>query len=85
MDPRDLHVRNTTYRLFIEAGHAPTVDEVAAAAGRGSDEVAGAWGRLHDAHDPVRIEVRDRRPDQEDILFHCLVPARCWWDDIAFT
>jgi hypothetical protein len=29
--------------------------------------------------------VRDARLDDESLLFHCLVPARHWWDDIAFT
>ena len=28
---------------------------------------------------------RDRRPDDESLLFHCLVPAAHWWDDIVFT
>lgn len=34
---------------------------------------------------PLTIEVRDGRPDDTALLFHCLVPARRWWDDIAFT
>lgn len=38
-----------------------------------------------DCGDPLRIEVRGRRPDREDLLFHSLVPASHWWDDIAFT
>jgi len=25
------------------------------------------------------------RPDDESFLFHCLVPAAHWWDDIVFT
>jgi hypothetical protein len=33
----------------------------------------------------IRIVVRDNRPDDESLLFHCLVPAAHWWDDIAFT
>jgi hypothetical protein len=24
-------------------------------------------------------------PDDESLLFHCLVPAARWWDDIVFT
>ena len=24
-------------------------------------------------------------PSDESMLFHCLVPARHWWDDIVFT
>jgi hypothetical protein len=33
----------------------------------------------------LRIEVRDRRPDDKGLLFHCLIPAARWWDDIVFT
>ena len=33
----------------------------------------------------VDIEVRDRRPDDASLVFHCLVPAARWWDDIGFT
>ena len=38
-----------------------------------------------DCGDPIAIEVSDARPDDEDLLFHCLVPAARWWDDIGFT
>ena len=38
-----------------------------------------------DCGEPVSVEVRDRRPDDESLLFHCLVPAARWWDDIVFT
>ena len=31
------------------------------------------------------IEVRDSAIDRPDLLFHCLVPAAHWWDDIFFT
>ena len=24
-------------------------------------------------------------PDDESLVFHCLVPAARWWDDIVFT
>ncbi len=33
----------------------------------------------------LNVEVRDERPDDESLLFHCLVPAARWWDDIVFT
>jgi hypothetical protein len=33
----------------------------------------------------VAVEVRDRRPDDESLVFHCLVPAAQWWDDIVYT
>lgn len=38
-----------------------------------------------DCGEPIVIEVRDGRPDDESLLFHCLVPAREWWSDIVFT
>jgi hypothetical protein len=38
-----------------------------------------------DCGEPLRIAVRDQRPDDESLLFHCLVPAARWWDDIVFT
>lgn len=38
-----------------------------------------------DCGGPLTIEVAGGRPDRSDLLFHCLVPARQWWDDIAFT
>lgn len=34
---------------------------------------------------PLAIKIRDKQPDNADLVFHCLVPARRWWDDIAFT
>ena len=38
-----------------------------------------------DCGEPIAVEVRDSRPDDESLVFHCLVPAARWWDDIAFT
>ena len=38
-----------------------------------------------DCGEPLHVAVRDARPDREDLVFHCLVPAAHWWDDIAFT
>ena len=38
-----------------------------------------------DCGEPLRIEVRGGQPDDASLLFHCLVPARQWWDDIVFT
>jgi hypothetical protein len=38
-----------------------------------------------DCGEPIAVEVLDRRPDDETLLFHCLVPAARWWDDIVFT
>jgi Alkylmercury lyase len=38
-----------------------------------------------DCGEPIAVEVRDERPDEETLVFHCLVPAANWWDDIVFT
>ncbi|HEX9259718.1 MAG TPA: organomercurial lyase [Acidimicrobiales bacterium] len=147
MEPFDLSVRNSTYRLFREVGEAPSVGDVAGTLGAGADEVRSSWKRLHDGHalvlmpdrdellmanpfsavptayrvhadgrswygncawdafgicaalhvdgavetacaecgDPILVELRDQVPDDASLLFHCLVPAARWWDDIAFT
>ncbi len=38
-----------------------------------------------DCGEPISVQVRDEKPDDDGLLFHCLVPAIRWWDDIAFT
>lgn len=38
-----------------------------------------------DCGEPYAVELRDRLVDRADLLFHCLVPAAHWWDDIVFT
>ena len=38
-----------------------------------------------DCGEPVAVELRDGQPDDESLLFHVLVPAARWWDDIVFT
>jgi hypothetical protein len=38
-----------------------------------------------DCGEPIAVGVRDERPDDERLLFHCLVPAQQWWEDIVFT
>jgi len=38
-----------------------------------------------DCGDPITIDIKDGRPDDETLRFHCLVPAASWWDEIAFT
>ena len=144
---RLLEVRNLTYRMFVELGRAPSIEEVASASDRSSAEVESAWRALHHEHalvlspgadeiqmanpfsavptayhvhaagrwwygncawdalgicaalyadgrietscpdcgEPISVEVRDQRPADEGLLFHCLVPASSWWDDIVFT
>ena len=34
---------------------------------------------------PISVRVVDEQPDDESLLFHCLVPASRWWNDIVFT
>jgi len=38
-----------------------------------------------DCGDAISVEVRNEHPGDRDLLFHCLVPAARWWDDIVFT
>jgi hypothetical protein len=38
-----------------------------------------------DCGEPLVVEVRDERPGDASLVFHCLVPAARWWDDIVFT
>lgn len=147
MDAQLIELRNLTYRMFIELGHAPTADEVANAASLSSTEVKAFWRDLHESHalvlnpatteirmvnpfsavptayrvraagrwwyancawdafgicaafhmdgriatscpdcgDEIIVEVRDQRPDDDSLRFHCLIPAAHWWDDIVFT
>ena len=147
MEEADLALRSSTYRLFVELGRAPTIEDVAAATGTPAAEVEAGWRRLHDAHalvlhagghelrmanpfsavptsyrveasgrwwyancawdafgicaalhvdgvvetscpdcgEPLHVGLHDQRPDDDGLLFHCLVPAAHWWDDIVFT
>jgi len=146
MDPRDIELRNLTYRFMVDVGRAPTAAELATISGSDEADVTAAWGRLHDAHalvldeqgvirmlnpfsavptsfrvvvgdrgwfancgwdafgvgaalgadsvietecgdchEPIRVEVRDGRPEPTDLIWHVLVPAREWWRDIGYT
>jgi hypothetical protein len=38
-----------------------------------------------DCGDPIDVTVVDERPHDDQLVFHCLVPAAQWWDDIGFT
>ena len=38
-----------------------------------------------DCGESIAIDVQDQQPDDQSVLFHCLVPATHWWDDIVFT
>ena len=47
----------------------------------------GGTVRSHCAHsgEPLRLEVAEAGPERCDWLFHSLVFAAHWWDDIVFT
>ena len=38
-----------------------------------------------DCGESLTVDVCAQQPDDPSLLFHCLVPASNWWDDIAFT
>lgn len=38
-----------------------------------------------DCGEPLDIAVHDEAPGDTSLLFHCLVPAARWWDNIVFT
>ena len=38
-----------------------------------------------DCGEPLTVDVCDQHPSDRSLLFHCLVPAAQWWDDIVFT
>lgn len=38
-----------------------------------------------DCGEAISVEVRAMCPDDQSLVFHCLVPAARWWDDIGFT
>jgi len=38
-----------------------------------------------DCGEATSIGVVQGKPDDEQLVFHCLVPASTWWDDIVFT
>ncbi|HMC55744.1 MAG TPA: organomercurial lyase [Gemmatimonadaceae bacterium] len=41
--------------------------------------------RCGQSQEPLHLHVERDGPEQCDWLFHCLVPAAKWWDDIVFT
>ena len=51
--------------------------------------VLGVDGRIEttcpDCGEQLVVEVREGSPDDESLVFHSLVDAGHWWDDIVFT
>jgi hypothetical protein len=41
--------------------------------------------RCEQSGEPFHLNVGLQGPEPSDWLFHCLVPAAKWWDDIVFT
>jgi hypothetical protein len=46
---------------------------------------ATVHSRCAQSGDPLRLAVGVQGPESSNWLFHCLVPAAKWWDDIVFT
>jgi hypothetical protein len=38
-----------------------------------------------DCGEVLRVRIRDGRPDDPSLVFHVLVPAARWWNDIGYT
>jgi hypothetical protein len=46
---------------------------------------ATVHSRCEQSMEPLRLEVGLQGPESSDWVFHCVVPAAHWWDDIVFT
>jgi len=46
---------------------------------------ATVHSRCEESGEPLHLDVGLGGPEPSDWLFHCLVPAAKWWDDIVFT
>jgi hypothetical protein len=46
---------------------------------------ATVHSRCEQSLEPLELAVSERGPDASDWLFHSVVPAAQWWDDIVFT
>jgi len=46
---------------------------------------ATVHSRCEQSHEPLELDVAAEGPAHSDWLFHCLVPAARWWNDIVFT
>jgi len=41
--------------------------------------------RCEASGEPLRLRIERHGPEPSSWLFHCVVPASKWWDDIVFT
>jgi hypothetical protein len=48
-------------------------------------QAATVHSRCEQSLEPLELAVSDRGPEESDWLFHSVVPAAKWWDDIVFT
>jgi hypothetical protein len=46
---------------------------------------ATVHSRCEQSLEPLELAVSEQGPEASDWLFHCVVPASQWWDDIVFT
>ena len=46
---------------------------------------ATVHSRCEQSLEPLELQVSTEGPERSDWLFHCVVPAAQWWDDIVFT
>jgi hypothetical protein len=46
---------------------------------------ATVYSRCEQSLEPLELAVSTDGPESCDWLFHCVVPAAQWWDDIVFT
>ena len=46
---------------------------------------AEVHSRCEQSGEPLLLKVGLDRPEPSEWLFHCLVPAAKWWEDIGFT
>ena len=90
---------NGEIRMANPFSGVPTAYEVEAAGRRWYANCAwdafGVCAALHadgrieascpDCGEDIVVGVSGGRPDDDALLFHCLVPAESWWEDIFFT
>lgn len=48
-------------------------------------KAATVHSRCAQSDEPFQLNLSLQGPEPSDWLFHCLVPAAQWWDDIVFT
>lgn len=71
----DEDLRGLLTRLIAERGHAPSLDELAAAARLAREEVEASLRRLHEAH---ALLLHPHRAEPWVVHPFALAPASCW-------